>query len=667
MSTASCHPTGTGPGAGRFTRRLALVGNPNCGKTTLFNALTGLRAQTSNYPGTTVERRSGQLTVGDETIELIDLPGLYDFHVGTEDERAALAVIEGHMAGSETLDGAIVVMDATHLSRSLFLVSQLIEHKLPVIVALNMMDVAEEQGIHVNADRLADELGCPVFPVVARSGRGVASLREALNQLPAPARVPEAISACGTCGGCRFQNRYAWTDAVAGRCAEMRTAGSNPWTERVDRVLTHPVAGAAAFFAVMTAVFFLIFQIASVPMDLIDGLFSQLGGWIATVLPAGDLRDLLVQGVIGGVGGVLVFLPQICILFFCLALLEDTGYFARAAFVMDRLMRPFGLPGKAFLPLVSAHACALPAIMSTRVMEDRRDRLATILVAPLMSCSARIPVYSMLAALLFHDNALKASLVFTGAYALGTLSAVLMAFVFKHTILRGETRPLVLELPSFKMPSVRTALLTVADRAWVFVKNAGTIILFISVGLWALATYPKSEPPPEAVALQERAAQATGAEAELLQAQADALTGFHALSQSAAGRLGRLIEPVIRPLGFDWQIGIGIISSFAAREVVVSTLAIVYGVGEDAAEENPESLYDSLRAATRSDGTKVFTTATCLSLLVFYVLAMQCLPTQAVTRRETNSWKWPVFQLVYMTVLAYLGALVVYQMATRLL
>jgi ferrous iron transport protein B len=269
--------------------------------------------------------------------------------------------------------------------------------------------------------------------------------------------------------------------------------------------------------------------------------------------------------------------------------------------------------------------------------------------------------------LLFHDNALKASLVFTGAYALGTLSAVLMAFVFKHTILRGETRPLVLELPSFKMPSVRTALLTVADRAWVFVKNAGTIILFISVGLWALATYPKSEPPPEAVALQERAAQATGAEAELLQAQADALTGFHALSQSAAGRLGRLIEPVIRPLGFDWQIGIGIISSFAAREVVVSTLAIVYGVGEDAAEENPESLYDSLRAATRSDGTKVFTTATCLSLLVFYVLAMQCLPTQAVTRRETNSWKWPVFQLVYMTVLAYLGALVVYQMATRLL
>ncbi|MBM3890998.1 MAG: ferrous iron transport protein B, partial [Verrucomicrobia bacterium] len=479
-------------------------------------------------------------------------------------------------------------------------------------------------------------------------------------------KVPAPRNVCGGCDGCRFQARYAWSDAVTERCVEQAPRPAGGWTERIDHALTHPVLGVAAFFAVMIGLFFLIFSLASVPMDMIDGLFSELGGWVERTLPEGDLRDLLVQGVIGGVGGVLVFLPQICILFFCISLLEDTGYLARAAFVMDRLMRRVGLPGKAFVPMLSAHACAIPGIMATRVIEDKRDRLVTILVLPLFSCSARIPVYSMVAALLFAHSAWQASLVFTAAYVAGILAAVGVAFLLKRTVLKGESRPLVLELPSYKMPSLRTAALVMLDRARVFVRRAGTIILFISVALWALATYPKSEPPPEAVALQQQAEQhrARGAakDAEEAQAQADRLTSRSALANSVAGRVGHFIEPVLRPLGFDWQIGIGIISSFAAREVIVSTLAVVYGVGEDAAEENPDSLYDSLRRAQRPDGTPVFTTATCVSLLLFYVLAMQCLPTQAITRRETNSWKWPAFQLAYMSLLAYGAALAAFQL-----
>jgi ferrous iron transport protein B len=555
----------------------------------------------------------------------------------------------------EELDGVIVVADASHLSRSLFLISQVMEKKQPIVVAVNMVDIAESNGIHVDTDALSRELGCAAVPVVARAGEGVAGLRDMIDRKilrrPAADTMLMGVSACGTCGGCRFQSRYKWTDAVTENCVRRTDEPVSSFTEKLDGVLTHPVIGVVAFTAVMILLFFLIFQIASVPMKLIDSLFTGFGAWVAGMLPDGDFESLLVKGVIGGVGGMLVFLPQICILFFCLALLEDTGYLARAAFVMDRIMRHVGLPGKAFVPLLSSHACAIPAIMATRVIDDRRDRLVTIMVAPLISCSARIPVYSMLAALLFGDDALMAALIFTGAYTLGTVAAVAAAFVFKKTILKGETLPLVLELPSYKKPSLRTAVLTVLDRAMVFVKNAGTVILGISILLWALSTYPKSAPPEDVVKMRQ-----------VDQTEADRLESRYALAHSAAGRLGRLIEPVIRPLGFDWQIGIGIISSFAAREVVVSTLAIVYGVGEDVAEKDPRSLYDSLRRATRNDGSRVFTTATCASLLVFYVLAMQCLSTQAVTRRETNSWKWPIIQLVYMTVLAYGASYLIYQL-----
>jgi ferrous iron transport protein B len=654
---ANCCSTAKPAPAAARVRRLALAGNPNCGKTTLFNALTGLRAATANYPGTTVECRLGRCAIADEPIELLDLPGIYDLKASSEEERVALEALHGARADFGAPDGVIVVSDATNLNRSLFLISQIIELKLPVIVALNMFDLAEANGIRIDVARLSGELGCPVIPIVARNGRGLGELRVAMQTMTTAAERP----VCGGCSGCRFQCRYAWTDPIASRCIQQTPRPANAWTERIDRLLTHPVIGVAAFLAVMVGLFFLIFRIAQIPMDVIDALFSGVGAWIAQHMPAGDFRNLLVKGFVGGVGSLLVFLPQICILFFCLSLLEDTGYLARAAFVMDRLMRRVGLPGKAFVPLLSAHACAIPAIMATRVIEDKRDRLVTILVLPLVSCSARIPVYSMLAALLFAHDAWRASLVFTGAYTLGIVAAIVAAFVLKRTILKGETRPLVLELPSYKLPSLRTAVLTMLDRAWIFIRKAGTVILLISIALWALATYPKSAPPFEAVVLQKQAAVSGEKDAEVLQSRADILISHSALEHSAAGQLGRWIEPGLRPLGFDWQIGIGLISSLAAREVIVSTLAVVYGVGENTAEKNPQSLYDCLRRAERSDGSKVFTTATCASLLVFYVLAMQCLSTQVITRRETNSWKWPVFQLVYMTVLAYTASLIVFQ------
>ena len=400
-------------------------------------------------------------------------------------------------------------------------------------------------------------------------------------------------------------------------------------------------------------------------MELIDHLFNSIGQWVTAHLPAGDLQSLAVNGVIGGVGGILIFLPQICILFFVLSLLEDTGYLARAAFVMDKIMRRLGLPGKAFVPLLSAHACAIPAIMSTRVIENPRDRLLTILITPLMACSARIPVYAMVTALLFPHSPLRAAIIFAGAYGVGVVAALLAAFVFRRTILPGESKPLLIELPPYRMPILRTAMLHTWDRARIFVRQAGTIILTISLVLWALSHYPKSAAPAAANDLNAQAVMVEKAgdtnRATELRAGADRLVAQYSLQNSFAGKLGHLMEPAIAPLGYDWQIGIGIISSFAAREVIVSTMAIVYGVGDDVAEKDRNSLYDSLRRAKRSDGKPIFNPATCVSLLVFYILAAQCLSTTAVVRRETNSWKWPLFQIGYMTGLAYVAALIAYQ------
>ena len=647
---------------------LALVGNPNAGKTTLFNALTGMRAKTANFPGTTIERRVGRVQIDRRQMIIVDLPGLYSLESLSPEEKLASDALRGRLAKHAAPDAALIVVDATNLERNLFLVSQVLELNCPVVIALNMMDTARREGIRINVEKLRSELGCAIIPVSARTGKGVDELRREIGRLAGGAKSETATHCkpnCAACSGCPYQARYEWVESVSARVMDAAVARRSQRTEKLDEILTHPIAGMVVFAGVMLSVFVLIFWAAKIPMDLIDHLFTNVGAWVTAHVSEGDLRSLLVNGVIGGVGGVLVFLPQICILFFALSLLEDTGYLARAAFVMDKVMRRLGLPGKAFMPLLSAHACAIPAIMSARVIENPRDRLVTILITPLMTCSARIPVYAMVTALLFPQSPFKAALIFTGAYATGIIFAMIAALIFQHTILPGGSKPLVIELPPYRLPGLRTALLHTFDRAKIFVKQAGTIILLISLLLWGLSHYPKSAPPAAAVTLTAQAAQVeqTGDEKQAgeLHLKAGRLTAQSSLQHSYAGQIGRVIEPALKPLGFDWQIGIGIIGSFAAREVIVSTLAVVYGVGEDAPGQNRTSLYDALRRATRTDGTPVFTTATCISLLVFYILAAQCLSTSVVVRRETNSLKWPLFQIAYMTGLAYVAALIVYQ------
>jgi len=669
MTTLASMRSDANPQIDRAIRRVALAGNPNAGKTSLFNQLTGLRAKTANFPGTTIECRSATVSVGGQRVQLLDLPGLYGLNATTAEQRIARDAL---LDQSEPT-GAVIVIDASNLQRNLYLASQIIELGIPSVVVLTMVDLAKRAGIKIDVALLERELGAPVVAVSGRTGKGIEGLRRHIERLVSgggQAVAPQSMTASTRCSGCPHGVRFDWAEQVSEQCMTWDGGTrSGAWTSRLDRVLTHPVVGIVAFFAVMAAVFVLIFWLAAYPMDWIDAMFGQAQAWVARLLPPGDLQSLVAEGIIGGVGGVLVFLPQICILFFFLALLEDTGYLARAAFVMDRLMRRVGLPGNAFVPLLSAHACAIPGIMATRVIQDRRDRLVTILVLPLMTCSARLPVYAMVTALLFPHQPLQAGLVFTAAYALGITAAIGAAFAIRRTILSGKPRPLVLELPSYKLPRLRNALLATLDRGRLFVRTAGTIILVMSVILWAMATYPRSAAPAEAVAMQQQAevlAEAGDlAGADAARHDAAVLTNHHALSNSVAGRIGRAMRPVLRPLGFDWQIGVGLVSSLAAREVIVSTLAIIYGVGEGAAADQPESLYDTMRAAKRTDGTPVFTTATCLSLLVFYVLAMQCLPTQAVVRRETNSWKWPIFQFTYMTMLAYVAAMLTYQIASH--
>jgi ferrous iron transport protein B len=650
---------------------VALIGNPNAGKTTLFNALTGLRAKTANFPGTTVEHRRASAIVAGKQVQLLDLPGLYSLEASSPEQRVARQALLGQI-DDDWCHAVVLVLDATNLCRNLFLAAQVLELGRPTIVALTMCDLAQKQGTKINVQALAKELGCVVVPVAVPTRFGIDDLRAQIAQLVAApdAALPKPAQNCaGSCGGCPYAASYQWAENVDAACVKSPPERRHRATERLDTVLTHPVWGMAAFTGVMFGVFAMIFWLAQYPMDWIDGLFAAAQDWVGAVLPAGDFSDMITQGVIGGVGGMLVFLPQICILFFVLSLLEDTGYLARVAMVMDRLMSRVGLPGKAFVPMLSAHACAIPAIMASRVIENPRDRLVTILVSPLLSCSARVPVYAMVAALLFPDNPLRAALLFTGAYALGIVAALGAALLIRRTVLPGKAAPLLIELPNYRMPHLRNAVMLTLDRGGIFVKKAGTVILLISVGLWAAATYPRTDPPAEAAQLQQQAGvleqQGAAKQAQELMAKADRLTAQHALAHSVAGRVGTFIEPAIRPLGFDERIGVGLVASLAAREVIVSTLAVLYGMDEGAADE-PESLYTTLREAKSVDGQPVFTLATSLSLLVFYVLAMQCLATQAVTRRETGSWKWPAFQFAYMTALAYVACLVTYQVVSAL-
>lgn len=663
-------------------RWIAVVGNPNAGKSTLFNALTGLRQRVGNYPGVTVEKHTGTaFTLHGEAVELIDLPGMYSMAARSPDEEIAVKVLRGESAGLPKPDAVLCVVDASNLERNLFLVTQVMELGLPVLVALNMVDVAEARGIRLHPDQLSEKLGVTFIPTQAHRGKGLVELRAALGQrllkpgprqwtMPPPLAVavgqiasawrqsepselraegkalellagsnvgPDGARKLATAWRERFSKEaYDWSASVVHARYEyvrkmLGEAGigsgklGGTWTDWIDAVVLHPVAGWAVLVGMMLMLFMSIFSIAAYPMGWIDGAFAWTGGAIQNALPAGLFRDLLIDGILAGVGGVVIFLPQILILFFFLGLLEDSGYLARAAFLLDRVMHRVGLSGKSFIPLLSSYACAIPGIMATRTVEDPKDRLTTILVAPLMSCSARIPVYTTLLA-----AAVPVALVpvwekaaaMLGLYVLGTGTAFVLAWFFRKKLLGGGSPPLILELPPYRMPSFQTVSLRMWERAIIFLRRAGTVILALSIVLWFLSSFPNTSDDPT-----------------------------EKLAGSFAGQMGHGLEPILRPLGFDWRIGIGLVASLAAREVFVSTMSIVYHVGGE-----EEGLVTAMRSATWPDGALIYTPLTCLALLVFYVYALQCLSTVAVAKRETGGWKWPVFMLLYMTGLAYLAA-----------
>lgn len=656
---------------------VAMLGNPNVGKTSIFNRLTNLLAKTSNFPGTTIDRRIGRVEIrDDQTITLVDLPGMYSFEPSSPEEQVAHDFVLGQ--SDLVPDAVLIVVDATNLQRTLFVVREALQQGRPTMVVVNMIEAARRRGIEIDLSTLGRKLGCPVVGVSARTGEGFDRLKSQLDVLLSAPALPVLIenastehspqsagvglavvsddeSSCGSCRICPFADGHHWASALARESIRDGSVVSDETADRVDRFLTHRWIGMAVFATVMLMAFTLVFWIADTPMQWLEGSFAALGAAVSRSLPAGDFQSLVVDGIIGGVGGVVVFLPQILILFFLLAILEDSGYLARAVVVVDRWMRRVGLPGQAFVPLLAAHACAIPAIMATKVIESRRDRLAAIMVIPLMTCSARLPVYTMLAAMLFPSNPLLAAGLFAGAYVLGMVAAFVVAFVLKLTLLPGQPSPLILDLPPYRAPSIRNALRYSYERGWMFLRDAGTVILMISIGIWALSTYPKL--PDERFATQLEANhvaadQISEGELENIRAAADQ-------EYAIIGRMGRAVAPVFEPLGFDWKISVGVMTSFAAREVVVSTLSILYGLGPE--PEEGATLQDRLTAATYPDGSPVFTPATCVSLLVFFVLAMQCLPTQAVTKKETGSWKWAAFQFGYMTVLAYAAAFIAYQ------
>ena len=648
--------------------RVALAGNPNTGKTTLFNQLCGLRAKTANFPGTTTTSRRGRCDLdgsGESLAEIVDLPGTYRVHLDLPEARINRDVLGGEGLYRQP-DAAVVVVDATNLNRNLCLAGEILASGLPMVVALNMVDIARRRGLSLDVDQLSAQLGCPVVPIVARTGEGLDVLKSAIGEAlrrPVETSAPDFDAEDSSA-------LIAWADQVVDNSVggdQALGAESDSLTERIDLAFTHPVIGVLVFVLVMGGLFYTVFQLASYPMDQIDFIFGVLGSWIGGVLPEGAIRDLMAEGVVGGIAGTVIFLPQICLLFFLISLLEDTGYLARAAFVMDRLLCRFGLPGQAFVPLLSSHACAIPGILSTRLIPDRRDRMATILVAPFMSCSARLPVYVLLTSLLFQDRPLVASAAFVACYVLGGSVALASAYLARRTLLEGRSRPMVLELPSYKTPSLRTALYEAAHQGRTFLEKAGTVIVGICIVMWWLSAYPKVEPPEEANQMRTKAAQARALspeEAEALDAEAGLLEAKHAQAHSFAGRIGRVVQPVFAPLGFDWQLTVGVLTSFLAREVFVSTMAVLLLGDEEPGlddEERASGVIATIRSSQRDDGTPVFTRATASSLLVFFVLAMQCLPTLVVTRRETGSWSWAALQLVYMSSVAYLLAMLTYQ------
>ncbi len=645
---------------------IALAGNPNAGKTTLFNALTGLKQKVANYPGVTVERTIGIWDVNGAAARLIDLPGLYSLETTSIDEKIAGDVLLGKIEGIDRPDVVVAVVDATNLERNLYLVTQILEFGVPVVIALTMIDVFEKQKHEIDVARLSDGLGVPVVRIDAKTGRGVDELEAAVSAARGarPSLGIDFENEALNDENAKIFSRYKFISDAIQESVRHNDRDAHRVSDHIDRVLTHKVFGLFILIGVLLLIFQTIFTWATVPMDLLDSGFGSLGDAVRSAMPEGILTDLLVDGIIAGVGGVLVFLPQILLLFLFISLLEDSGYMARAAFLMDRLMSRVGLHGKAFLPLISSFACAIPGIMATRTIENQRDRFATIMIAPFMSCSARLPVYTLMIAAFFAGQTVLGfislgAVLMLAMYALGIFFAVVVAFILKRTVLKAPPPPFIMELPPYRMPNMRTVLTNMIERSWMFVKRAGTVILAISIILWGLMYFPRTGAASVPLAVS--------AERENLLADASSVSETptapvesEQLRNSFAGKLGHAIEPVISPLGFDWKIGVALIASFAAREVLVSTLSIIYNVGKDANEES-ESLISAIRDEKRDDGSPVWTPLTALTLMVFFVLAMQCMSTVAVVRRETNSWRWPLFMVVYMTGLAYFAAFLTYQ------
>ncbi len=645
--------------------RAALLGQPNTGKTTLFNRLCGSRARTANIPGTTVESRVGLCAATHGALEIMDLPGIYGLSLEVPESKLCRDCLDGRI-GDVAPDVAVIIADATNFSRSLRFASHALRRKMPCVIAVTLCDDARRKGFSVNAAALSECLGCAVVITSGRTGEGVSELADAalraalhgisleafeerLHHLPA-STVSESDLA-------------KWANDVLAEVASGRMSSASRVTDRVDRALTHPVAGLAAFIVVMSLLFASIFWLAQFPMKGLDFIFGITGDWLRHAMPAGPLRDLFVDGIIGGVAGTVVFLPQICLLFFLLSLLEDSGYLARAAFAADKFMRRFGLPGQAFVPLLSSHACALPGIMSTRLIPDAKDRLATILVAPFMSCTARLPVYVLLISLLFTGRPWLAGLAFVGCYATGAIAGLLSALLVRRTLLKGPARPMLLEMPPYRKPSFKIALWVMYDRGVLFIQNAGTMILAICVVMWWLSAYPKVAPSAEVLKMRAETsvvAHQANPNPELVKSLEHAAVLQESRDQqlgSMAGKIGVVAEPLFRPLGFDHQLTVAVLTSFLAREVFVSTLMII-----SSTDSNDEaSLLERLSHNRRADGTLLFTIPTAAALLVFFTLAMQCLPTLALVRRETQSWKWPLLQFAWMSGLAWSMAWIVRQ------
>ncbi|MDX2360605.1 MAG: ferrous iron transport protein B [Crocinitomicaceae bacterium] len=645
--------------------KIALLGNPNTGKSSVFNMLTGMRQHVGNFPGVTVDKKVGKLTINKQRHELIDFPGTYSIYPRSKDEEVVYNSLCDETS-DDYPDAVIVVLDAANIERNLLLFSQVYDLQMPTLMVLNMSDLAKKKGKEINIESLQRQFPeAIILEANARVRMGKERILEALENLKERTGhkfLPEhAIAQVDDVAAQEVQTKARYNKITQCIREIEQIKEKKKEANKLDRLLVHPILGYVIFGLILVVIFQFIFAFSTIPMDFIEGSFGSLANWLASTLPEGILTDLLTQGIVPGIGGVMIFVPQIALLFFFIAILEETGYLSRVVFIMDRIMRPFGINGKSVVPLLSSVACAIPGVMSARTISDWKERMITIMVAPLMSCSARIPVYTLLIALVVPKQAVFGfmnlqGLVLFGLYALGTISALVVAVILKSFIKSREKGFLMLEMPSYKRPHWGNVGMVVVEKVRVFLWDAGKIILAISIILWALATYGPGDRMEQAGQQATEIAQ----EQNLSQEDMDRAVASARLENSFIGIMGKTIEPAIEPLGYDWKIGISLITSFAAREVFVGSMATIYAVQDDGEENIP--LVEKMRAEVTAEGKPVYTLASGISLMIFYVFAMQCMATLAVVKRETKSWKWPLIQVGYMGGLAYLGSWITFML-----